>query len=431
MSSVVSNSSSVKTLPSTAFAAPLAKKALLVGIAGVVFALVTLFLDPSTRAFHGWMIGVLFWVAIAVGMLMLTMIHYIFDAGWSVVLRRQYEHGLAAIPWLALGAIPLLLATYILPEDQSGTVWVWMNPDAQVVAAPALGGSVTVAEDSLYTHKESFLQREFFVVRSVLYFAIFAFFASCMRKFSFRMDTDGQPRWMHLSRKFAAAGIISVALAIAFLAFDWMMSINYHWFSTMYPVWFFALSVKAALSLAIIIYSRQISRGHLQGYGNDSHLYLMGSLLLAFTMFWAYVTFSQYFLIYSANIPEETFWYRIREDYGWGTIGLVLVFGGFFAPFIALLRHRTKIEGKTLSLVAAWTLLMTVVDLYYNILPQKIYSDSGYGYTVPHFSVGLTEIAALIGFGGIFFWAFFRSLSQQKAIPVKDPRILESINYHR
>lgn len=431
MSSVASDRSSVKTLPSTAFAAPWAKKALLVGIAGLVFALITLFLDPSTRSFHGWMIGLVFWIAIAIGILMLVFLHYLFDAGWSVVLRRQYEHALAAIPWLALGAIPLLIATYVLPQEQSGVVWVWMNPDAEVVASPAHHGVSTVAEDSLYTHKESFLQREFFVVRTIAYFAIFSFFACKLRKFSFNMDVDGQPRWMHLSRKYAAAGVIAVSLSMAFFSFDWMMSINYHWFSTMFPVWFFSLSVKAGLSLAIIFYSVQITRGHLQGYGNIAHLYLMGSLLLAFTMFWAYVTFSQYFLIYSANIPEETFWYVIREKAGWWEAGLILVFGGFFLPFFALLRYKTKVEPKTLSAVAIWTLLMTVVDLYYNILPQKILAENEYGYTVPTFSAGLTEIGAIIGFGGIFFWAFFTSMARHKAIPTRDPRILESINYHQ
>ncbi len=428
MSTVSANHS--KTLPSTAFASSWAKKALVVGIIGIVIALVALFMNPDTRSYHGWMIGLVFWLAIAIGMLLLTMIHYIFDAGWSVLLRRQYEHGIAALPWLALGALPLLLAGYIA-EDQ-GVVWVWMNPEAEVVASPALGGVSTVAEDHLYVHKQIFLSKDFFTARSVVYFAIFIGFASLMRRFSFRMDQDGQAKWVHRARKFSAAGCVLVGLSLSFLAFDWMMSINFHWFSTMFGVWFFAASARAALALAIIIFAVQSTRGVLKGLGKTSHLYVMGSLLLAFTMFWAYVTFSQYFLIHSANIPEETFWYVIREKAGWWSVGLVIVFGGFFVPFFALLRHKTKLEWKTLSMVSVWILLMTVIDFYYNIIPQKIYNaESVYGYTVPSFGVSLVDVATLIGFGGIFFWAFFSSMARQKAIPLHDPRILESIQYQK
>jgi hypothetical protein len=433
MSTVSAKHSSSHSLPSTEFASSWAKKSLVVGLLGIGVALALLFMNADdTRAYHGWMIGLIFWLGISIGLLLLTMIHYIFDAGWSVILRRQYEHALAAIPWLALGALPLLLAGYI--GNDPGVVWVWMNPDAQVVASPAHHGVSTVSHDALYLSKEAFLNKDFFTIRTVIYLVVFVVFAQLMRCFSFRLDQDGNARWVHLARKFSAAGAVLVGLSLSFLAFDWIMSINYHWFSTMFGVWFFAASIRAALALAIIIYAVHSTRGVLKGLGNTSHLYLMASLLLAFTMFWAYVTFSQYFLIYSANIPEETFWYVIREKSGWWTIGLVIVFGGFFTPFFSLLSNKIKLKWKGMIYVSAWVLLMTVIDLYYNILPRKIYDSNPenlYGYTVPHFGVTWIDVATLIGFGGLFFWAYFSSLARQKVIPLHDPRILESIQYQK
>lgn len=390
-------------------------------------------IDGQTRSFHGWMIGLVFWLSISVGLLLLTMIHHVFDAGWSVVVRRQYEHALTAMPWIALGVLPLIAASYI--GGNPGVVWTWMNPDAEVAYSPAFGWSTTVSEDALFLHKEIYLNKPFFVLRTILYLGLFIWLASKMRQFSFSMDRDGRPHWVNRSRIFSAFGVITSGLALSFLAFDWMMSLNFHWFSTMYGVWFFSASIRAALCVAILLLFYQTSKGVLKGYFNLSHFYLMGCMLLAFTMFWAYISFSQYFLIYNANIPEVTFWYNIREKAGWWTIGMFLVFGGFLLPFLALLLNRTKVVPKLLAGVAGWILLMTILDFYYNIIPHKIpverTVENPYAYVVPSFGINIVDIATLIGFGGIFLWGYFSSVAKQKLVPVRDPRILESIHYQK
>src|SRR5690606_35792314 len=155
MSTVSAKHSSTQSLPSTEFALSWAKKSLIVGVLGIGAALVLLYMNADTRSYHGRMLGGVFWLGIGIGLWLLSMIHYLFDSGWSVILRRQYEHAISAIPWLALGAIPLLLAGYI--GNDSGVVWEWMNPEAQVVASPAHGGVSTVAEDALYVSKQAYL----------------------------------------------------------------------------------------------------------------------------------------------------------------------------------------------------------------------------------------------------------------------------------
>lgn len=409
------------------------QRALQVGLVFLVLGIVGLFVgggnDPA-RPFLGWLIGISFWLSILVGMLFLLMIWWMFDSGWSVILRRQIEHALSGLPILALVFFPLVVLS-LLAADGGMVPWIWMDG-----AAPVPGGHGSVSQDVLYVHKSPYLERTFFILRYFIYFGSWIGLAYFFRKWSFNMDATGDHANVHKSRKLAAAGLFICAFATTFAAIDWFKSLNYHWFSTMYGVWFFAACMRAALSgLVLLMFYSATREDGLKGIVKPVHFYLMGCLMLAFTVFWAYISFSQYFLIYNANIPEETFWYNIRElaaDGGknsWWWVSMGLIFLNFFVPFLYLLWYRNKF-GMRLKVIAIWIGVLHLLDLYWNIVPQKLYADNKMGYVVRQFGINWVDLCMIIGVGALMVWAYLRSAGRERPIPIRDPRIEESINCH-
>lgn len=408
----------------------LASKALTVGAIGTGIALLGflwgLFGGPS-RLVYTPLIGFAFWASLLVGALFFVMITYLFDSGWSVVVRRQLEHALSGFPILAAVFAPLLIVSLVPVAGSTGVVWPWLDTARDVV------GGGTVGSDVLWVHKSGYLNPVFFTIRVVLFFGIWIFLASKLRQASFGMDKTGDPANYRAARFWSALGIPLLALSATAASIDWFKSINFHWFSTMYGVWFFAASLRAALAATVIVCAVLAARGYLKGIYNRSHSYLLGCLLLAFTVFWAYISFSQYFLIYNANIPEETFWYNIREVGIWNVVGWLLVLAHFGFPFLYLLFYKNKFGGRILF-ICGWILAFHLLDLYFNILPQKIPTGPGvndYYVTGMGGFVGLAfDAAALVGIGGLLVWSFVRSSAKAEPIPVRDPRIEESIHYH-
>jgi len=415
--------------------------ALIAGTIGLVIAGIGLILGVTHdqgRYVTSWLLGLAFWLSLGVGMLFITLIWYTFDACWPVVVRRQFEHAFSAFKYLLLCFLPLVLVPFLL--NNPGILWEWM--DLSRVTA----GGETVGNDVLYQAKSAYLNPVGFIFRALLYFLIFIGLGEFLRKASFTMEKDGDARWVTKARVVAAIGIPFCAMAATFAAFDWFMSLQYHWFSTMYGVWFFASSVRAATAGAIVICVILMKKGPLSGgLFNRGHRYLLGCMLLAFTVFWAYITFSQYFLIYNANIPEETFWYVMRLYAldgsglsGWGWILMSLVFFYFLFPFMMLLFYKTKVIVSRITFIAVWTLFFHLVDLYYNIVPRKIPTEvtelTPLGYSItPAFGDPLAllfDLGALVGIGGICVWAFLRSMNCAEVIPIRDPKIEESLSWH-
>jgi len=417
--------SAPQSLPSSTTSG--AGKALAVGIVGIAITACGLLLPDNAHSVAlSWLVGVSFWTAITIGMLLLVMIHHIFDASWSTVIRRQWEHALSAFPWLALLFLPLVLASWFGPRD---IVWPWMNLDH------VIHGGHTVGADVLYTKKASFLNINMFTGATAVFFASWVWLSSRLRKASFTQDVDGDIKWTHMNRKTAAFGIPIAALSLTFASIFWIKSLEYHWFSTMYGVWFFANCVRGALALSVIMMLWLYNRGDYKGILNTNHLHSVGQLMLAFTVFWAYVTFSQYFLIWNANVPEETFWYNIRElnadgsPNQWKYVGIGLIlFGHFLVPFLYLLSYKHKIVHAKIKRIAIWIPCVIFFDLCYNILPAL---KDEQGNPLPLFSLNLLwTITAVIGVGGIWLYAYLKSQPTTKLIPIHDPRINECLQHH-
>ena len=413
-------------LPSESAAAPAAGKALMFGIVGLALTAVGLFVSGATAVATSYLVGITFWTAIAIGMLMMCLIHHIFDASWSVVIRRQWEHGLAAFKWLGILFIPLIATAFIGHGD---TVWPWMNLEHE------LHGGHTVGHDPLYLKKSGFLNPNAFVIGTAAFFLLWMWLSARLRKASFNQDLDGDVRWTRMNRVTAAFGIPILALTLTAAAIYWVKSLEYHWFSTMYGVWFFANCVRGALCFGVIIMVWLWNRGDYKGILNTNHFHSIGMLMLAFTVFWAYVTFSQYFLIWNANVPEETFWYNLRElnhdgsTNQWWYVGLYgILFGHFFFPFWWLLSYRYKVTKHIIRRIALWTLAIILLDMCYNILP--VLKDA-HGDPLPFFSVNLLWVlTSVVGVGGVCVWAYLRSFPTAKLIPIRDPRIGESLTHH-
>lgn len=407
----------------------------IVGLVCLALALFTFFLVPAgdaARPFLGWVLGATFWLSLLLGLEFLLIVWWLFDAGWPVLLRRQIEHALAALyPVSAVFGFLALLAVAFGSFDW--IPYLWMDTQATVP-----GGHGPIGEDVLYQHKAPYLSRAFFAVRYLIAFGTFLVLAHYLRKWSFALDQTPDVRFWHRSRKLAGGGIFLLGLAASIVAIDWIKSMNYAWFSTMYGVWFFAASFRAGLSALVLLMLWQARKGgQLDGLLPRSHSYFMGMVMLAFTVFWAYITFSQFFLIYSANIPEETFWFNIREMRAsdgaynsWYFVGQAMKYGYFFVPFLLLLWYANKFRWR-LQLIAAWLLAFHLLDLYWNILPQKVYAaDMPLGYDVRPFVPHASEVLVLVGLGCLCAVAYLRSAAAHRPVPIHDPRILESLHAH-
>jgi hypothetical protein len=407
---------------------PVASQALVIGVAGIALTAAGLFVSGGAKVALSWLVGLTFWGGIALGMLLLVMIHHIFDASWSVLLRRQFEHGLAAFKWIAVLFLPLVVSVYLAP----GKVWKWMDPNYDLTT---VGGKGTVGTDVLWVKKSALLNPTVFVVVTALSFVIWIWLSARLRNASFRQDADGDLRWTRQNRVTSAFGLVLTAVTLTLAIILWIKSLDYHWFSTMYGVWYFAGCVRGALSVGVILMIWLWWRGDFRGVLNHNHLHSAGQLMFAFTVFWAYVTFSQYFLIWNANIPEETFWYNIREINNsdgvpnqWKWVGMTLLFGHFVVPFLLLLSYKRKLSKTQMPWVSAWIAMIFLLDLIYNIWPAK---KTPLGDPLPFLALHqVWTLTAVVGIGGVCVWAYLRSFATTKLVPIRDPRIGECLVYH-
>ena len=345
-----------------------------------------------------WLMAFMFFLSLCMGGLFLVLAHHLFDASWSVPIRRYCEHLACLSLPLAVIFIPVaLLAPKIYP-------WMTMNPPDHALHA-----------------KAAMLNPTFFYVRVVGYFLIWVVLSHSLRAFSVAQDKDGAAKWTHKMRLFSYVGIFLFAITLTFAAIDWIKSLQYQWFSTMFGVWYFASSVWTTFATVYVIAVVLRRNGPLKEVLYPTHFYYMGSLIFAFTVFYAYITFSQYFIIWNANMPEETFWYRLREQGTWWWVGMVVIFGHFFVPFLTLLRIDWKLKLCVMLPVAIWAWLMHFSDLSFNIMPVL---------HPKNFVLHWMDIGAFLIIGGVLSILFIRSLGTTAAYPLRDPRLKESLTSH-
>jgi hypothetical protein len=274
--------------------------------------------------------------------------------------------------------------------------------------------------DALLRWKAPYLNVPFFLIRAAVYFAVWSFMALLYYRGSRGQDVTGDPAVSARLRRLAGPAIIVLAVTQTFASIDWIMSLTPHWYSTMFGVYFFAGSFVGFIALLSILAAAMRQAGLLESVISAEHLHDMGKLLFAFTSFWAYIAFSQFFLIWYANLPEETIWYRARLEGSWEGVSILLMAGHFGVPFFYLMGRDVKRRGWTLAVGGVWLLAMHFVDLYWQVMPT-LHPDG--------VRPSPLDAAAFIAVGGCFVAAAGWLMRRQALVPLRDPRLAESLAF--
>ncbi len=370
-----------------------------IGIVGLIASGVGYFLN-SEQFFYSYLTSFTFFTSFALAALILVMIHHVTKSSWGTVIRRIPESLFSNIAVWSIFMIPVFLGM--------SSLYSWTNTEY-------------VANDPIMLGKVPYLNEPFFVIRQFIYFGIWGFLGYKLHKTSIEMDETNDWGLVHIFRKLSAPGILIFAITIAFASFDWLMSLDAHWFSTMFGVYFFAMSFQALLPAIILIVFWLQRNGMLKNTIGKAHIYDLGAWLFGFTVFYAYIAFSQFLLIYYANIPEATIWYYHRLEGSWAIISYSLIIGRFVIPFLLLLNREPKHNQKVLGFVSVLIIAMHLIELHWIIMPVLNHGD---------IAISWLDFATLIGLGGIFIGLFFRKFKKHNMVPVSDPYLSDSLNKH-
>ena len=369
----------------------------LVGALGIL-ALLSMGAGRPQQALAAWLVGFLYFLSLAIGALYLVLIHYSVQAGWSVVVRRLSEFVSSTVPMFALLFVPIALGMRSL--------YPWMLPGA-------------ADHDAALRWKTPYLNTPFFLTRAVIYFSMWTVLALVWARASRRQDATGDPSISERLRRLSGPAILLLALTQTFASFDWIMSLTPDWYSTIFGVYFFAgafVAASALLAVAVVLLQWMGLLREVIGVG---HLHDLGKMVFAFSCFWAYIAFSQFFLIWYGNIPEETVWYRARIEGSWKATSAILAVGHFIVPFFFFMGRTMKRRPLALALGAGWVLLMHLLDIHWLVMPSV-----RPGTAAP----SALEIVAILGVGGLFLAAIGWMMRRQPLVPVKDPRLPESLS---
>jgi len=351
------------------------------------------------QLFHSYLVAYLFWLTLALGGLFFVLVQFATRAGWSVTVRRVAEHVSGTLPLFALLFIPLFFGLHDL--------FHWTHGEA-------------VAADELLQHKSPYLNETGFYLRSAIYLGSWALLGWYFRRASLSQDVHGETATTRRLQGLSAPALIIFALTLTFASFDWIMSLDPHWYSTIFGVYIFSGAAVAICAGLILLLLHLQAGGRLTRVVTFEHYHDLGKLLFAFTVFWAYIAFSQFMLIWYGNIPEETAFFEHRWAHGWETVSVFLAAGHFGLPFLFLLSRDVKRRRVTLVAASVWLLVMHYVDLYWLVMPT-LHQE--------HFQVHWLDFATLIGIGGFFLAVLGKLLEGPALVPVRDPRLAEALAF--
>ncbi len=365
------------------------KRALTVGLVASAAVLAGAFTD-STQFFRSYLFAYFFWLGLSLGSFAIVMLHHITGGSWGFAIRRVLEAGMRTLPLMALAFVPILLAV--------GTLYPWAAHDA-------------AAHDELLAHKAPYLNVPFFIGRAAVYFVLWIGIAWILLRYSAKQDRTGDPGPARRARTLAGPGLAVYGLTMTFAAVDWAMSLEPHWFSTMYGVIFIVGQALSTLAFSIVVAAWLQKRPPFSRFLSTGHFHDLGNLMFAFVMLWAYVSFSQYLIIWSGNIAEETPWYLHRTGHGWEALAIALLVFHFAVPFLLLLSRKSKRNSQILATIALGLLAMRFVDLYWFIGPA--FHREG-------LAVHWMDFVTPVALGGLWLAWFIRQLKGRPLISLQD-----------
>lgn len=372
------------------------RSALIVGVLGLL-GFGPAYMSHHDEAMRAWLVAFIAWAQVSLGCLALLMIHHMSRGAWGIVARRIFEAGAKSLVFLAVAFVPIALS---LP-----TLYSWARPEA--------------ADDPILVHKALWLNPAGFWWRAAGYFALWLLLAWRLAALSRQQDMTGDKELFGRMQRVAGPGIVLLSVTATFAAIDWMMSLDPHWFSSLYGAGFLAGMALSGLSFAVVLVTWLARREPMSGIVNSRHLHDLGKLILAFTAFWGYLTVSQLIIIWSANLPEEITFYLSRVHGPWKTVSILVAVAHFVIPFVVLLSRDVKRRARTLLPVAVWMVIIRWVEVEWQISPMLAHGDAS------HFPPLWIDILAFLGIGGLFVFFVCHFLQQGPLLAYRDPYLPE------
>lgn len=362
--------------------------------------------EQKEQALRSWLLGFIFWGGIGLGCLGILILQYLFRGAWSVVVRRTVEAGSRTLPVILLLFLPLLAGVDYL--------YKWTHiPDDPVVA-----------------YRGWYLTATGWGIRALIYFALWGVMVFLLNKWGGNQDKstnyEDSAKWLGTATAFCGPTMVFFVLIVTFASVDWVMSLDPHWFSTIWGLLYAVGWALSAFCFVVVILALIANEAPMNRILGKKHFHDIGKLMLALVMVWAYFNFSQYLIIYSGNLPEETAWYLTRYKGVWGWIAVILIFFHFAFPFLVLLNRDIKRNAKYLAMMSVFILVLRLVDYFFMIgpSPRAIAKGAEWAY-----HVSWMDFAAPIAVGGIWLWAFFGQIQKRPIVPFNDPFLADAIEH--
>lgn len=359
--------------------------------------------DGFKRFLHAYLVAYMLALAVSLGTLFWVTLQHLVNARWSTVVRRVGELFADTAPLMGVLSLPIVIPIMM----GNPVIYEWAD-------------HAKVEADHLLHHKAGYLNPGFFLVRMVFYFAFWSLLARFFLRTSLAQDKGARGDHVSSMQRVAGPGMIVFALTLTFCAVDLLMSVDARWFSTIFGVYYFASCVLCANATLALAGMWLQSKGRLSKSITTEHFHDLGKMIFAFTIFWAYIGFSQFMLIWYANVPEETLWFKERFAHGWGNVSWVLLFGHFVIPFFGLLSRHVKRNRTGLAFWAIWQIVMVYVDMYWLVMPSIAHEGPPFGL------IDILSVAGMLG--ALVAWVALRARSVN-LIPTKDPRLERSLTF--
>jgi hypothetical protein len=368
------------------------RNVLFVGLVALVISLIGLFMDAQ-HFWQSYLFAYIFWAGLTLGCLGIFFLHNVVGGNWGVAVRRLVESGLKTLPLVALLVLPLLF--FALP-----TLYKWTDAGYR-------------AEHFATGHKAAYLNPPWFIIRTILYFAIWFFSGFRILKMANEHDRTGDPALFKRIKARSAPALLVFVITTSLAFIDWIMSLEPDWYSTIYGWMFTVGEVLLTFSFLVAVLVLLSKREPFASFLTSQHYHDIGNLMLAFTMLWAYMSFAQFLIIWAENLPDEIPWYVRRFSGGWGYIAWTIAIFHFFVPFFLLLLRFVKKNPTRLRTLAIWIIIMKILDVFWIVVPA--FRQRG-------LEVYWTDVAALIALGGIWLAYFIMNLKARPLLASNDPR---------
>jgi hypothetical protein len=369
-------------------------------LVGAVVTIVGVVMAGQERFFQAYLVAYTYWMGVVLGSMALLMVQHLSGGAWGVVIRRPLE--------AAVRTLPIMIALFIPIVVGMGDLYHWTHADV-------------VANDPVIREKSAYLNTPFFLGRQVFYFACWLVLGTLLTRWSAEQDRTGDPALLGKFAKLSGGGLVLYGLTVTFAMVDWTMSVNPHWFSTIWGLLYIGGQGLSAMAFAIVILIMLAETPPLNRVITPHHLHDLGKLLFAFLMLWAYLSFSQFLIIWSANLVEEIPHYLTRWDGGWQWVSVFVIVLQFALPYALLLSRDLKRDARRLRIIATWILATRIVEYYWQVAPE---------FNSASVNLSLLDFGLPIAIGGIFLALFAVNLRGRSLLPVNDPGLAKALTHH-